>query len=109
MDSSESLPSGGNVSMTDGAKRLRDIGGYSEDGSSATNDQLPVMKAVPISKASMGGSSKPLEFPKAGDELIEAVEDSGMVVISYAGAEVDDVPFPDTIQSLKDWDKTLFE
>ena len=105
MDSSGSLPSGGNVSMTDGAKRLRlrDIGGCPEDGSaakaSAANDQLPVMKAAPISKASMRGSSKLLEFPEAGDELIEAVEDSGLVVISYAGAEVDDVPFPDGIQS----------
>ncbi|CAE7624330.1 unnamed protein product [Symbiodinium sp. CCMP2592] len=107
MDSADGLASTANTSMTDGTKRLRDVGGYPEDGSTASGSACGAQ--LPISKGSAKGA---VSTPKCYEDLVDAFEgeefgeSDNVIVVSYAGTEVTSVPLPSDL-SLEDWGRTI--
>ncbi|CAE7483352.1 unnamed protein product, partial [Symbiodinium sp. CCMP2592] len=107
MDSADGLASTANTSMTDGTKRLRDVGGYPEDGSTASGSACGAQ--LPISKGSAKGA---VSTPKCYEDLVDAVEgeefgdSDNVIVVSYAGTEVTSVPLPSNL-SMEDWGRTI--
>ncbi|CAE7635150.1 unnamed protein product [Symbiodinium sp. CCMP2592] len=106
-DSADGLASTANTSMTDGTKRLRDVGGYPEDGSAASGSACGAQ--LPISKGSAKGA---VSTPKCYEDLVDAFEgeefgeSDNVIVVSYAGTEVTSVPLPSDL-SLEDWGRTI--
>ncbi|CAE7200879.1 unnamed protein product [Symbiodinium sp. CCMP2592] len=107
MDSADGLASTANTSMTDGTKRLRDVGGYPEDGSTASGSACGAQ--LPISKGSAKGA---VSTPKCYEDLVDAFEgeefgdSDNVIVVSYAGTEVTSVPLPSNL-SMEDWGRTI--
>ncbi|CAE7038113.1 unnamed protein product [Symbiodinium sp. CCMP2592] len=107
MDSADGLASTANTSMTDGTKRLRDVGGYPEDGSTASGSACGAQ--LPISKGSAKGV---VSTPKCYEDLVDAFEgeefgeSDNVIVVSYAGTEVTSVPLPSDL-SVEDWGRTI--
>ncbi|CAE7237703.1 GIP [Symbiodinium sp. CCMP2592] len=107
MDSADGLASTANTSMTDGAKRLRDVGGYPEDGSTASGSACGAQ--LPISKGSAKGV---VSTPKCYEDLVDAFEgeefgeSDNVIVVSYAGTEITSVPLPSDL-SVEDWGRTI--
>ncbi|CAE7278428.1 unnamed protein product [Symbiodinium sp. CCMP2592] len=107
MDSADGLASTANTSMTDGTKRLRDVGGYPEDGSTASGSACGAQ--LPISKGSAKGA---VSTPKCYEDLVDAFEgeefgdSDNVIVVSYAGTEVTSVPLPSNL-SMEDWGRTV--
>jgi len=113
MDSADGSALTANTSMTDGAKRLRDVGGYPETGSaasgSAASAQLPISKAGPNPEGAVGRDQcyEDLFDAIEGEDVASHVGGSdNVIVVNYVGTEVLSVPLPKDL-TFEDWGRTV--